>query len=153
MYFCHFMYEETGLEARSIFRVVTALWKPTPVFLPGESHGWRSLVCCSPWGRTESDTTEATWQQQQLSSTTLNPHPSVRDVLLCWKQKYFLKHKIKLKPLLLSIWMPAWQHLIILLDQLMNRWGQGSVYDLCYGLSCAPPPNLCVETLTPSGWV
>ena len=31
-----------------------------PVFLPGESHGWRSLVGCSPWGRTESDTTEAT---------------------------------------------------------------------------------------------
>ena len=33
------------------------------VFLPGESHGQRSLVGCSPWGRTESDTTEATWQQ------------------------------------------------------------------------------------------
>ena len=40
-------------------------WQPTPVFLPGESHGQRSLVGCSPWGRTESDTTEATWQQQQ----------------------------------------------------------------------------------------
>ena len=39
-------------------------WQPTPVFLPGESHGRRSLVGCSPWGRTESDTTEATWQQQ-----------------------------------------------------------------------------------------
>ena len=31
-----------------------------PVFLPGESHGQRRLVGCSPWGRTESDTTEAT---------------------------------------------------------------------------------------------
>ena len=31
-------------------------WQPTPVFLPGESHGRRSLVGCSPWGRTESDT-------------------------------------------------------------------------------------------------
>ena len=39
-------------------------WQPTPVFLPGESHGQRSLVGCSPRGRTESDTTEATWQQQ-----------------------------------------------------------------------------------------
>ena len=39
-------------------------WQPTPVFLPGESQGRRSLVGCSPWGRTESDTTEATWQQQ-----------------------------------------------------------------------------------------
>ena len=35
-------------------------WHPTPVFLPGESHGRRSLVGCSPWGRTESDMTEAT---------------------------------------------------------------------------------------------
>ena len=33
-------------------------WLPTPVFLPGESHGQRSLVGCSPWGRKESDTTE-----------------------------------------------------------------------------------------------
>ena len=38
-------------------------WQPTPVFLPGESHGRRSLVGCSPLGRTESDTTEATWRQ------------------------------------------------------------------------------------------
>ena len=34
-------------------------WQPTPVFLPGESQGWGSLVGCRPWGRTESDTTEA----------------------------------------------------------------------------------------------
>ena len=33
-------------------------WHPTPVLLPGKSHGQRSLVGCSPWGRTESDTTE-----------------------------------------------------------------------------------------------
>ena len=33
-------------------------WHPTPVLLPGKSHGWRSLVGCSPWGHTESDTTE-----------------------------------------------------------------------------------------------
>ena len=31
---------------------------PTPVLLPGESHGRRSLVGCSPWGRYKSDTTE-----------------------------------------------------------------------------------------------
>ena len=35
-------------------------WQPTPVFLPGESQGQRSLVGCCLWGRTESDTTEAT---------------------------------------------------------------------------------------------
>ena len=33
-------------------------WHPTPVLLPGKSHGQRSLVGCSPWGREESDTTE-----------------------------------------------------------------------------------------------
>ena len=33
-------------------------WQPTPVLLPGNSHGWRSLVGCSPWGRKESGTTE-----------------------------------------------------------------------------------------------
>ena len=33
-------------------------WHPTPVLLPGKSHGRRSLVGCSPWGLEESDTTE-----------------------------------------------------------------------------------------------
>ena len=41
-------------------------WQPTLVFLPGESHGQRSLVGCRLWGRTESDTTEATQQQQHI---------------------------------------------------------------------------------------
>ena len=35
-------------------------WQPTPVFLPGEFQGQRSLVGCRVWGRTESDTTEVT---------------------------------------------------------------------------------------------
>ena len=35
-------------------------WQPTPEFLPGESHGLRSLVGYSPKGRKESDTTKAT---------------------------------------------------------------------------------------------
>ena len=35
-------------------------WQPTPVFLPGESQGWGSLVGCHLWGCTESDMTEAT---------------------------------------------------------------------------------------------
>ena len=40
-------------------------WQPTPVFLPGESQVRGSLVGCRLWDRTESDTTEATQQQQQ----------------------------------------------------------------------------------------
>ena len=35
-------------------------WQPTPVFLPGESHGQRSLVGYHPWGHKESGTTEVT---------------------------------------------------------------------------------------------
>ena len=35
-------------------------WQPTPVFLPGESQGWGSLVGCRLWSRTESDTIELT---------------------------------------------------------------------------------------------
>ena len=45
-------------------------WQPTPVFLPGESQGWGSLVGCRLWGRTESDETEATEQQQQQQSSS-----------------------------------------------------------------------------------
>ena len=35
-------------------------WQPTPVFFPGESQGWGSLVGCRLWGHTESDMTEVT---------------------------------------------------------------------------------------------
>ena len=42
------------------FHALEKKWQPTPVFLPGESQGWGSLVGCRLWGRTESDTTEAT---------------------------------------------------------------------------------------------
>ena len=40
-------------------------WQPSPVFLPGESHGQRSLVDYSPWDCKESDTTEWLTQKQQ----------------------------------------------------------------------------------------
>ena len=50
-------------------------WQPTPVFLPGKSHGQRNLVCYSPWGRKESDTTERLhsllllWHEVRLRSS------------------------------------------------------------------------------------
>ena len=74
------MEESSGLQSMGLLRVghdwATSLsllifmhwrrkWQPTPVFLPGESQGQGSLVGFRLWGRTESDTTEATWQQQQ----------------------------------------------------------------------------------------
>ena len=42
----------------SILLIWRRQWHPTPVLLPGKSHGRRSLVGCRPWGREESDTTE-----------------------------------------------------------------------------------------------
>ena len=42
-------------------------WHPTPVLLPGKSHGQRSLVGCGPWGHEESDTTERLHFHSSLS--------------------------------------------------------------------------------------
>ena len=44
-------------------------WHPTPVLLSGKSHGRRSLLGCSPWGREESDTTERLHFHFSLSCT------------------------------------------------------------------------------------
>ena len=50
-------------------------WQPTPVFLPGEFHGQRSMAGYSPWGHKESDTTE--W----LRSTFIHWHSTLRKSL------------------------------------------------------------------------
>ena len=44
----------------STFMLWRRKWQPSPVFLPGESQGWWSLLGCCLWGHTELDTTEAT---------------------------------------------------------------------------------------------
>ena len=43
-----------------------------PVFLPGKSHGWRSLVVYSPWGCKEPDTTEWLHFHFQLVKNTID---------------------------------------------------------------------------------
>ena len=57
-------------------------WQPTPVFLPGELHGQRSLEDYSPWGHKESDTTE----QDNLSLVYKLPDQMKQRILLmeCW---------------------------------------------------------------------
>ena len=52
-------------------------WEPTPVFLPGASHGQRSLVGYSPWGRKEYDTTE-----QQLERAPWGPELHLKEMKL-----------------------------------------------------------------------
>ena len=82
-------------------------WQPAPVFLPGESHGQRSLVSYSPWGHKESDTTE----RLTLNLTYTDDQPSrvysfsgtaiIRyHKLGVWKQQKFI---------LLQFWRPEVQ--------------------------------------------
>ena len=54
-------------------------WQLTPVLLPGKSHGWRSLVGCSPWGRKESDTTE------RLSSSSTAARQASLSLTIYWR--------------------------------------------------------------------
>ena len=51
-------------------------WQPTPVFLPGEFHGQRSLVCYSLWGRKESDMTEGSLNLPMHSCRRRQEHPT-----------------------------------------------------------------------------
>ena len=66
------------------------VWQPTPVFLPRESHGQRSLVGYSPWGHKESDMTERLSTHSQHAGRP-GSHSKVLDPLeFCtctWKQR------------------------------------------------------------------
>ena len=50
--------QETWVQSLGQEDALERAWESAPVFLPGESHGQRSLVGDSPWGHKESDTTE-----------------------------------------------------------------------------------------------
>ena len=58
-------------------------WQPTPVLLPGKSHGRRSLVGCSPWGCSESDMTEQLHFHFSLSS--LEKEMATHTSILAWR--------------------------------------------------------------------
>ena len=53
----------------------------TPVLLPGNSHGWRSLVGCSPWGHEESETTE----QLHFHFHALEKEMATHSSILAWR--------------------------------------------------------------------
>ena len=54
-------------------------WHPTPVLLPGKSHGRKSLVGCSPWGHQELDTTE------RLHFHALEKEMATHSSVLAWR--------------------------------------------------------------------
>ena len=58
-------------------------WHPTLVLSPGKSHGWRSLVGCSPWGREESDTTERL--HFHFSFHSLEKEMATHSSVLAWR--------------------------------------------------------------------
>ena len=60
-------------------------WHPTPVLLPGKSHGRRSLVNCSPWGREESNTTERLHFHFSLSCTGEGKEMATQSSVLAWR--------------------------------------------------------------------
>ena len=57
---CLWLVHLIHLHLRKLLICMRRKWQPTPVFLPREFSGQRSLVGCCPWGHTESDMTEAT---------------------------------------------------------------------------------------------
>ena len=69
-------------------------WQPTPVLLPGESHGGRSLIGYSPWGRKDWDTTERL-HFTSLHLTTLRTLLSVmRNHVFCMAWLLLNKQKV-----------------------------------------------------------
>ena len=65
-------------------------WQPTPIFLLGEPHRQRSLVCCSPWGRKESDVPERlNWTEDTDDSLRGERYGSrSRKSLLCFASNF-----------------------------------------------------------------
>ena len=62
-------------------------WQPTPVLLPGKSHGWRSLVGYSPWGRRVGcnwTTSFSTLTFHDFSGTTMSPSLGLTSMKILW---------------------------------------------------------------------
>ena len=58
-------------------------WQPTPLLLSEKSHGWRSLIGCSPWSREESDTTERL--QFHYSLSCIGEEMATHSSVLAWR--------------------------------------------------------------------
>ena len=110
-------------------------WQPTPVLLPGKSHGWTSLVSYSPWGREESDTTE--WLPFQFSLSHIgeeNGNPlqcscleNSRDGGAWWAADYGVaQSRTRLK------WLSSY-NIYVYLGTYMCAYTQTHWYIFCHG--------------------
>ena len=86
IYFCFIDYAKAFdcVDHNKLWKILQEMgilrqWHPTPVLLPGKSHGRRSLVGCSPWSLEESDTTE------QLHFHALEKKMATHSSVLAWR--------------------------------------------------------------------
>ena len=82
-------------------------WQPTPVFMPRRSHGQRSLVGYSPWGRKESDTTEHACMRVHfifIALTDLQPSEGAQEITISsiGVGRYARAHNVILSMILLT---------------------------------------------------
>ena len=110
--------------------MVLLKWQPTPVFLPGKSHGWRSLVCYSSWGRKESDTTERLHSLKVVWAWFLLFANETPDQYTPWIQwvRAFLKLPPLYPPLLQKDTAKLWHRLVLLLQLPLFPVHLGNIY-------------------------
>ena len=95
-------------------------WQPTPVFLPGKSHGWRSLAGCSPWGHKGTCLSDFTFTRPCSGFSSSH--------LTCWHRESKFTHCISLSCLFsllfynsLSLHCFLSFHLHLLAEILLNK--------------------------------
>ena len=143
-------------------------WHPTPVLLPGKSHGWRSLEGCSPWGRWGSDTTERLPFHFSLScigegngnplqcSCLENPRDggtwraAVYGVTQSWTRLKHLSSSSSMTPQ--RLW---WSHLFVVQSLsrvwlFVTRWTAAHQASLSVTISQSLCKLLSIELVTPS---
>ena len=136
----------------------TLQWHHTPIFLPGKSHGRRSLEGCSPWGRKESDTTERlhfhTLEKEMATHSSLeNP----RDGGAWWAAVYRVaQSRTRLKRLSSSRDIYTWPWMMNVISPGGNGVGEGTLHIKTTELwECYVPENstlwVCLETVS-GGW-
>ena len=88
-------------------------WRPTPVLLPGKSHGQRSLVGYSPWGHKESDTTEwlhftSVCEYFEIVKVWEMASSNVQLIINLWKYELMDSYSIWCYSLLLFLIISSW---------------------------------------------